>query len=209
MNGMSTAYVESGRSSQKQRTRTLLVHAARALVAEGGAPTVEAVAERAGTSRATAYRYFPDQAALLAAAHPEVEQQSMLPDPDDPDVGRRLEAVVAAFTELIVRTEVQQRSMLRLSLTESAASGATAPALPLRQGRAIGWISEALAPLRDTMTDDQLGMLVRAVRSATGVEALVWLTDVGGLDRDQARALMRWSARAMLESALRGDPPPL
>ena len=53
--------------------------------------------------------------------------------------------VVHAFTDLITRTEEQQRTMLRLSLNLDDASRA---ALPLRHGRAIGWISEALAPLR-------------------------------------------------------------
>jgi hypothetical protein len=46
------------------------------------------------------------------------------------------------------------------------------------------------------------------VRSATGIEALVWLTDIAGLDRDEARALMQWSARAMTRAALTGEPPP-
>jgi hypothetical protein len=33
---------------------------------------------------------------------------------------------------------------------------------------------------------------------------LVWLTDVAGLSRDDARDLMRWSARALLQSATAG-----
>jgi hypothetical protein len=45
------------------------------------------------------------------------------------------------------------------------------------------------------------------VRSAIGVEALVWLTDVGGLSRDDATEVMRWSARALLQSALDAPPP--
>ena len=40
--------------------------------------------------------------------------------------------------------------------------------------------------------------------SATGIEALVWLVDVAGLTREEATALMRGSAQALLESALRG-----
>jgi len=44
--------------------------------------------------------------------------------------------------------------------------------------------------------------LAIAIRSATGIEALAWLTDVGGLSREEATTLMRWSARAMLNAAL-------
>ena len=82
----------------------------------GLAPTVEEAAADAGVSRATAYRYFPNQAALLAAAHPETGTSSLLPKnpPDDPE--ERVALVVEAFTKMIVGTESQQRTMLRLSL---------------------------------------------------------------------------------------------
>ena len=89
--------------------------------------------------------------------------------------------------------------MLRLSLEADSAQRAD---LPLRQGRAIKWIDEALAPLEAEMPESERHRLVLAVRSATGIEALVWLTDVAGLNRDEAIDLMRWSGRALLRSAL-------
>jgi hypothetical protein len=49
--------------------------------------------------------------------------------------------------------------------------------------------------------------LVLAIRSAIGIEALAWLTDVGGLTRDEAVSLMAWSSRALLRGAV-GSPPP-
>jgi hypothetical protein len=41
-----------------------------------------------------------------------------------------------------------------------------------------------------------------AVRSAVGIESLVWLTDIAGLARDQASEVIRWSAQALLHHAL-------
>ena len=189
--------LSSGRWRQKQRTRQALIDAARELVALGAAPTVEHAAERAGISRTTAYRYFPNQRSLLVAAHPETVASSLLsPDVSD-DPAERLRDVVERFTELISDTEQQQRTMLRLSLEPDAERAA----LPLRQGRAIGWIEEALEPLRGRLPGDQVHRLALAVRSATGIEALVWLTDVAALPRDEALALMRWSAQALLHAA--------
>lgn len=202
---MSTSYEDSGRTGQKKRTRQALVAAARELVARGLVPTIEDAAAGAEISRTTAYRYFPNQRSLLAAAHPETAARSLLPADASSDPTDRLAAVVATLTSLILDTEAQQRTMLRLSLT--AGRDATTP-LPLRQGRAIAWFTEALEPLRDRVPEAQLHRLVLAIRSAVGIEALVWLTDVAGLSSEQAVEVMRWSAAALLRSALEHDLPP-
>src|SRR5579859_3326030 len=137
---MSVPYESHGRAGQKGRTRSALVSAARALIAQGVTPTVEAAAAAASISRTTAYRYFSGQRALLLAAHPETETRSMLPDnpPDDPE--SRLDVVLQEFHRMLLDTEAQQRTALRLSLEPGVQRGEH----PLRQGRAIGWIAEAL-----------------------------------------------------------------
>jgi AcrR family transcriptional regulator len=196
---MSTRYEESGRTRQKQRTRNELIASARELIARGGAaPTVEQAAAAAAISRTTAYRYFPSQRALLAAAHPETALDSLLPLGAGDDPAERLAAVVAAFTTMIIDTEQQQRTMLRLSLDADEDS----PDLPLRKGRAVGWFEEALRPLTPQLTEQGIRELAIAVRSAVGIESLVWLTDIAGLRTDQAQALMGWTAQALLSRAL-------
>lgn len=198
MTDMSRGYVEIGRTGQKRRTLEALVGAARALVASGVSPTVEDAARAAGIARSTAYRYFPGQRELLAAAHPETGRASLLPTPAPEDVAERLDAVVSEFIKIIVETESQQRTMLRLSLERSGEEG---HGLPLRQGRAIAWINEALSPLQGTLTESEIHRLVLAIRSAVGIESLVWLTDIGGLGRAEATASMRWTALALLAHA--------
>jgi AcrR family transcriptional regulator len=202
---MSTGtFLESGRVNQKRRTREALIGATRQLLSEGHTPTVEDAAEASSVSRTTAYRYFPNQAALLAAAHPEIDASSLLRT-TAADPVERLDDVVAAFTEIILTSEREQRATLRLAL-ELEPSGRAE--LPLRQGRAIGWIREALEPLEADLGPDAVAALTLAVRSATGIEALVWLTDVAGLEREDARTLMRWTARALVRAATSGELPP-
>jgi AcrR family transcriptional regulator len=201
---VSTAYELNGRIAQKRRTRDALVAAARDLVAEGATPTVEAVAEAASISRTTAYRYFPSQRALLAAAHPETAATSLLPSDAPDDVAARIDIVLAEFTRLILDTEAQQRTMLRLSLEANPAERAQ---LPLRQGRVIKWLEEALEPLGPDLSASDRHRLALAIRSAIGIEALAWLTDVGGLAREDAAELMRWSAHALLDAARSGRTP--
>lgn len=193
MMAMAVPYERSGRTRQKARTRQALVDATRQLLAQGTTPTVEEAAAAAQISRTTAYRYFPSQRALLTAAHPEIREQTLLPPdaPDDP--WQRLDLVMREFTRITVEWEPQLRTSLRLALE-------TGDQPVLRQGRAIGWIEDALEPLRDRLDIRHLAI---AIRAATGIEALVWLTDIAGLDREQAVATMTWSARALLDAAVK------
>jgi AcrR family transcriptional regulator len=196
---MSIPYELTGRKEQKARTRRALIEATRGILAEGHTPTVEQAAAAASISRTTAYRYFPNQRSLLLAAHPEIEASSLLGDdaPEDPE--RRFERAVEALIGLVVETEPQQRATLRLSLARDYGDG---DQLLLRRGRAIGWLEDALEPLRERLTSAGIRRLALATRCACGIEALVWLTDVAGVTREEAIDVMRWSANALFEAAI-------
>ena len=196
---MSISYEATGRRRQKLRTRQALIGAARDLIAARGTPTVEQAADAAGISRATAYRYFPNQRDMLIAAHPEIEATSLLGSDPPQDVGARLDRVVDALTRMLIDNEPQLRTTLRLSLESD---GHHRERLILRQGRVIGWLDEALRPLRGSLPTAKVRRLVYAIRCAVGIEALVWLCDVGGLSRREAVKLMRWSSRGLLRAAL-------
>ena len=196
---MSTPYEMTGRTRQKARTRTAMVEATRQFLAEGLTPTVEAVAERAGVSRTTAYRYFPNQRALLVASYPELGETSLL-DGDAPgDPVARLDLVTARIAQQLLDHEPELRLTLRLSLE---ALPTERDGLPLRQGRAITWIEDALAPARDQLSPRDFRRLVLAVRATLGVESHVWLTDVAGVSREESVDIMRSSARVLVTAAL-------
>ena len=93
---MSISYERTGRTQQKARTRDALIAATRRLLAKGTTPTVEQAAAAAHISRATAYRYFPNQRTLLAATYPLIDMPSLLPTPAPPDPAARLAAVADA-----------------------------------------------------------------------------------------------------------------
>jgi AcrR family transcriptional regulator len=186
------------RVHQKDRTRAALIEAARRLFAAGDSPTVEDAAAAARISRTTAYRYFKNQAELLAVAHPETNRTSLLPARAPADVHARVDAVVRGIVRIVLTTEAQQRTLLRVSLE-------TGRQLPLRQGRAIGWFEDALAPLAPRWSKARRRRLAIALRTTVGIEAFVWLTDVAGLSRARAASTMRWSAATLLRGALADD----
>lgn len=200
---MSIAYEQTGRTRQKARTRVALLAATRELLAQGPAPTVEQAADRAGVSRTTAYRYFPNQRALLSAVYPEIEARSLLGTVTSEDPRERLGTVLHALVEQIASHEPELRAQLRLSLEFTAEEREP---LPLRQGRAVMWIEDALEPLRGSMPEPELRRLTLAIRAAVGIEPLVWLTDVAAVGRDEALAIMASTAMTLLEAVLADRP---
>jgi len=193
---MSVPYEATGRTEQKSRTRRALVDAARDLLSQGSTPQVEDAAQRAGISRTTAYRYVPNQRSLLVAAQPQISPETLLPADAPVDPSTRLDAFMAAFTRYNLEWEPQLRSALRLSLEPGAARPA------LRQGRAIGWIEHALEPLRASHPGIDVRALAVAIRSAAGIEALIWLRDVAGYSRKRSAETLRRTAQALLAAAL-------
>lgn len=196
---MSISYEQGGRVRQKERTRRDLIGAARKLIAQGEVPSVEEAASAASVSRATAYRYFKNQQELLIAAHPEVEQSSLLGDHPPADVEERLDRVVRGLAEMIFDSEEAYRMTLRLALE---LDGPDRRNLVLRKGLRLKWIGEALEPIRGRMPARQYERLLLAICATVGIESLVVLTDMAGRSRTQATQIVRWSARALLRTAL-------
>ena len=197
--GMEVPYLRTGRTSQKARTRDALVAAARELVAKGVAPTVEEPAAEADIGRTTAYRYFPNSRALLVATFPEIEMHSLLGEDPPQDPLARLEIFAERFTRGILEHEPQYRAQLRLALEGEPAGSER---VPLRRGRRIRWIEDALSPLDGRIPERELRRLVLGIGATLGIESFVWLTDMGGLSREEAVEVMRSNARTLLQSTL-------
>ncbi len=196
---MSVSYLETGRANQKARTRDALIAAARRLLAEGVTPTVPEAAAAASVSRATAYRYFPNERALIEATNPAITEESLLGEDPPRDVEARLDLVVGSIVRTVLEYEPELRAMLRVSLEPDHGD------LPFRKGRRIKWVAEALEPLRGELPEPEVERLVIAIATPIGIEALVWLTDIAGLSSEAAAEQMRWTARMLLRSALAED----
>jgi AcrR family transcriptional regulator len=186
------------RERQTQRTRRALVAAADELFAEGRVPTVAAVAERADVARATAYRYFATQEALLL-------ETTFLGDSDAmreiPALAERIDDPAEAAAEA-VRTgarwtldrEARLRAILRASL--DPAGGTTRPA------RRRAYIATLLEPLEGTLPEETRGRLAAALTLLFGIDPVVSLTDNGDVKRDEIPEVLAWTARRLVEAAL-------
>ncbi|HEY8774729.1 MAG TPA: TetR family transcriptional regulator [Gaiellaceae bacterium] len=187
----------AGRERQKNRTRRALVEAAAELVRNGKQPAVAEVAEAAEVSRATAYRYFPTQevlaaeVALFAAGGPLFSDEESVDLPAPEAVGR----LVRRVAEWAYENEQSLRILLRLSLDPS--TGVRRPA------HRVAWIATALEPVREQIDSKTYEKLAAALTLLLGIDPVVVMTDIARVSRKQGLDALEWSARAMVEAALR------
>lgn len=191
------------RDNQRARTRRDLVAAAVDLLGEGRTPTVTDVADAAGISRRTAYRYFPtvDQLvaeALLEGVRSDVERDIDAGGRPNEDITVRLDRLVDALHRLTVEKEQLLRQMIRFTIDR----GPIASGVPPRPSRRLDYVEQALAPLRDELPIGEYQRLVRAVAVVIGIEARIVLRDICDLDDDTILDTERWAAHALLSAAL-------
>jgi AcrR family transcriptional regulator len=194
----------TARVNQKARTRQAIVRAAGTLLARGAKPSLDEIAAEAQVSRATAYRYFPGLDALLSEAAVDllVPEAGDLFGPRAPgDACERIALVDEAFDKACREREVPLRLMLARMLERSIGRGADEP--PLRQNRRAPLIGEALAPIAPRLGPAHTERLAQALAMIVGTEGFIALSDVVGLDREQARAVRHWAIDALVAAALR------
>ena len=195
------------RSGPKERTWRLMRQAARELLRTGRPLTVPAAAELAGVSRATAYRYFPTNDAVVLHA-----TMSLADDPlEDPDwamspaassheVDARAADLVRATAAWAFEHETELRTMLHLSLEPGTEHAKRRRELTNR-GR---WIAALLDELPSDVPRDARDRLAAALVSLFGSDAIVWTTDMAGLSPDQATDLLAWMAQVLVKATLAG-----
>jgi AcrR family transcriptional regulator len=196
------------RANQKARTRRAIIEAAQRLRRAGGAPTLAQAAEQARVSRATAYRYFPTQEALLvelAEVTPRVApvEEALRDLGDDDDVEGRLLLLLDTFGPVVLAEEVHFRRALRVYqdtwLRSRRGGGDNGP--EVREGRRMRWLDAVLEPLTD-LSDERRRRLRAALALTIGIDAMVVMKDVCRLDDDEALAVLRWAATVLLRAGL-------
>jgi AcrR family transcriptional regulator len=193
--------------NQRNRTRAAIVDAATALMREGRPPTVAEAAERALVSRATAYRYFPTQESLLLDV---VGVEALMKPVEDlvasfpaDDAAQRLAALVRTMMPACLSDEALIRTGERVYMDTWLANQRDGNHTPVRAGRRMRYIDEALRPLSRRLSEAGRQRLRCALALTLGTEALIAMKDSAGLDDDEEIvATLEWAAGALLRTAL-------
>jgi AcrR family transcriptional regulator len=181
-----------------------MVETAKKLMQGGAIPSVSEVAEAAEVSRATAYRYFPSQAALVQAVVDEALGPILDWRSRSRDVERRVASLLQLGMPRIEKFEATFKAALKLSLDHWAQRQAgtlgTEPAFA--RGHRRDLLFDAISPLKEDLKPKEFERLAQALSLIFGVEALVVLKDIWGLDGDEMLVVSQWAARALLRGAL-------
>jgi AcrR family transcriptional regulator len=188
-------YEKRARAAQEEATRQRVVEAAIELHGTVGPArtTISAIAERAGVRRATVYRHFPDERALLLGCSSAWVERNPLPDPaawaSIADPAARLEAALDALYGWHEQVEPMLSAILRdmdaVPVIAELQTGRLAYLADVEDGLVRGWGARGRAATR--------------LRAALGLalDFFAWRTlHERGLGRADAVAVMTAAVRA-------------
>ena len=184
--------------------RKIMLDAAMRLMQDGVIPSVSDVAQAAQVSRATAYRYFPSQSALIQAAVDEALGPILAWSSESTDAKERITQLVTFAYPRMESFEATLKAALRLALDQWARrhAGLFGDEAPMVRGHRIGLLKSAVKPLQAKLGRAGFERLTQALSLVFGTEAFVVLKDIWGLDRKRAGEVALWTCHALIQAAI-------
>ncbi|RVD54499.1 TetR/AcrR family transcriptional regulator [Mesorhizobium sp. M00.F.Ca.ET.151.01.1.1] len=195
---------ERAERGPRARTKRLMLETATRLMQAGVTPSVSEVAEAAQVSRATAYRYFPSQSALVQAVVDEGLGPILTWKSTAADAERRVAELFDTAMPRIEAFEATFKAALKLSLDQWARrqAGTLGGEPAFTRGHRVELLKEALAPLKGRLPPRDFKRLAQALSLIFGVEVLIVLKDIWGLDSRRTMSVAQWAARALVRAAI-------
>lgn len=192
---MKKEHLQSGRKNQKHETRKKILVATQQLLEMGKEPTMEDIAEKAGISRATIYRYYTNVDAIST----ELLLQLNVPDPsvllEQYKNSSLLEALLGfqkAYLQFALDNEKTSRKFLAAVLSSSN------PKLQRGQNRisAIGAYFASNAIDLDLETKNKLKNISVVLM---GIESIIATKDVCDLNTAESIETLKWGLEMIIK----------
>ena len=192
---MSDAHLSSGRKAQKLQTRQNILKAANYLVKNNQALNMDDIAEQAGISRATIYRYYSNVEEIAT----ELILQLNVPDPDklyfdfkDVNLSEAMKGIQNAYLDFIFNNENPSKKFLGALLSS------TDQKLERGQNR-ITAIRNFLESKDLNVSKDEKEKLSAIAVLLMGIEAILVTKDICGLTNEESRATLNWAMERILK----------
>lgn len=188
----------------RARMKRHMLSTAIRLMQDGYVPSVSDVAEAAEVSRATAYRYFPSQAAMVQAVVDEALGPILAWSSDSDDADSRVRELFTFAFPRMLEYEATHRAALAQALDQWARrqAGTLGEEARIVRGNRRALLRDALAPARKQVGSQTFDKLAQSLSLIFGVEAIIVLKDIYGLDEEEVRDLALWAARALVGAAM-------
>jgi AcrR family transcriptional regulator len=178
------------------------------LMQDGFIPSVSDVAEAAEVSRATAYRYFPSQAAMVQAVVDEALGPIRAWNSPEKDAGKRVGELLGFAFPRMLEYEATHRAALSQALDQwtRREAGTLGSEDRIVRGNRRGLLRDALAPLKGRLDPRTFDKLAQSLSLIFGIEAIIVLKDIWGLNDGEVRDAALWAADALVARAVAGQP---
>ncbi|MWP61561.1 TetR/AcrR family transcriptional regulator [Gilliamella sp. Pas-s25] len=198
-----TLISSSAYTGVKKRTYERLINTALEALEQGCELTITELADKSGISRATAYRYFPTQSALITAVvesslEPIFSWRSKKQNADE----RIHDFLAFAFPQML-KHEGALRAALRVSLQQWATERASLSPLTEKfvRGNRKEILSTVLLPLKAELPDELYDKVIYSISIIYGSEIFMVLKDIWRLDDQSVISLSQWIAKAIINQA--------
>jgi len=174
------------------------------LMQDGFIPSVSDVAEAAEVSRATAYRYFPSQAAMVQAVVDEALGPILAWRSGDDDADKRVADLFAFAFPRMLEYEATHRAALSQALDQwtRRQAGTLGSEARIVRGNRRKVLRDALTPLEKKLGRQTFDKLAQSLSLIFGVEAIIVLKDIYKLDDTEVRDVAQWAAHALVGAAM-------
>jgi len=191
------------RGPRARMKRHMLATAIR-LMQDGFIPSVSDVAEAAEVSRATAYRYFPSQAAMVQAVVDEALGPILAWRSGEQVAERRVSELLGFAFPRMLQYEATHRAALSQALDQWARrqAGTLGEEPRIVRGKRKALLRDALSPLRRELDTQAFDKLTQSLSLIFGIEAIIVLKDIWGIDDAGVRDVALWAAGALVSAAV-------
>ncbi|OTQ56539.1 TetR/AcrR family transcriptional regulator [Gilliamella sp. A7] len=190
-------------SGAKKRTYDRLIETAIEALEQGEELSITELSDRAGISRATAYRYFPTKTDLISAVVERSLSPIFLWQSDKENVEDRIKDFLAFAFPQMLKHEGTLRAALSLSLKQWAneRSQLTEKTKKLVRGNRKEILSNLLQPLKEQLSDELFDKVIYSISIIYGSEIFMVLKDIWNFDNEQVIDLSQWIVKAIINQA--------
>ena len=195
---MNEKYIDTGRINQKHKTRQRIISSAQEFLKQGSDFSLEDVAEHAGISRATVYRYYSKVEILsgeagldLSTNDPETiyEQLSNL----------ETEEVILGIQEYYNRLSLDNESAFRKYLSTVIAGSSPEAKRGARRNKTL---KLALSEKEIDLSPSEKEKFAAVATVLMGMEAMIVTKDVCNLNNQESMDVLQWGLKMLMNGML-------